>query len=98
MDAVARNADRFWLMPISLRNSSFRISPGWGLRSCAMITSFVLLRPSVIVRDLDIFSVALGPSEADAPLIVDPNAHLSCPVIFQSFEPIARCAAPGKRA
>jgi hypothetical protein len=43
----------------------------------------------VIVHDLDILSVALGPSEADTPLIVDSNAHLSCPVSFEGFEPIA---------
>jgi hypothetical protein len=43
----------------------------------------------VIVHDLDIFGVALGPSEADAPLIIDPNAHLPCPTSLQSFEPIS---------
>jgi hypothetical protein len=47
-----------------------------------------LLRLGVIVYDLDIVSIALGPSEADTPLIINPNAHLSCPVSFQSFEPI----------
>jgi hypothetical protein len=29
-------------------------------------------------------------TEADTPLIVDPNAHLSYPISFQNFEPIAR--------
>jgi hypothetical protein len=53
-----------------------------------MSTSIVLLRLGVIVHDLDIVRVALGPSEADAPLIINPNAHLSCPVSFQSFETI----------
>jgi len=42
----------------------------------------------MIVRDLDIVGVALGPSEADTPLIVDPNAHLPCAIAFQSFESI----------
>jgi hypothetical protein len=42
----------------------------------------------MIVRDLDIVGVALGPSEADTPLIVDSNAHLPCAVSFQSLEPI----------
>jgi hypothetical protein len=40
VDAISRHADRcasrFWLIPISFKNSSFRISPGWGLRSSAM--------------------------------------------------------------
>jgi hypothetical protein len=43
----------------------------------------------VVVHDLDILNVTLGPSETDAPLIVDPNAHLSCPVPFQGFQSIA---------
>jgi len=43
----------------------------------------------VIVHDLNIFSIAFGPSEADAPLIIDPNAHLPCPISLQSFEPIS---------
>ncbi len=42
----------------------------------------------MIVRDLDIVGVALGPSEADTSLIVDPNAHLPCAICFQSFESI----------
>jgi hypothetical protein len=45
---------------------------------------------SVIVHDLDIFDIALGPSEADTPLIVDADAHLSGAVPFQGFEPIGR--------
>jgi hypothetical protein len=44
----------------------------------------------VIIDDLDIFGVALRPSEADTPLIINPNAHLSCPVPFQNFESITR--------
>jgi len=35
------------------------------------------MRLGVVVHYLDIFSVALGPAEADTPLIVNPNAHLS---------------------
>src|SRR5258708_10827847 len=39
VDAIARNTNRaswFWLMSIAFRNSSLRISTGWGLRSCAL--------------------------------------------------------------
>jgi hypothetical protein len=53
-----------------------------------MSISIALLRLGVIVRDLDIVGVAFGPSEADTPLIVDPNAHLACAVSFQSFESV----------
>jgi hypothetical protein len=34
----------------------------------------------VIIDDFDIISVALGPSEADTPLIINSNAHLPCPI------------------
>jgi hypothetical protein len=44
---------------------------------------------SVIVRHLDIGGVPPDPSEACTPLIVDPNAHLSGPIAFQGFEPVA---------
>src|SRR3974377_1136776 len=40
-------------------------------------------RGSVVVHDLDIRSVPIEPSKADTPLIVDPNAHLSCPIPLQ---------------
>jgi hypothetical protein len=43
----------------------------------------------VVVHDLDIRSVRIEPSKADTPLIVDPNAHLSCPIPLEDFEPIA---------
>jgi hypothetical protein len=43
----------------------------------------------VVIRDLDVRSVPVFPSKADTPLIVDPNAHLSCSIAFQGFEPIA---------
>src|SRR6516165_3459182 len=56
-------ASWFWLMPISLRNSSFRISPGWGLWSCVMMrsSSFANVR-LVVVHNLDVRGVSLGPS------------------------------------
>jgi len=50
--------------------------------------SIALLCLGVVVGDLDILGVTLGPSEANSPLIVDPNAHLPCAVSFQSFESI----------
>jgi len=47
-----------------------------------------LLWSRVIIDDFDIISVALGPSEADTPLIINSNAHLPCPISFQSLKPI----------
>src|SRR5437588_7681182 len=40
-------ASWFWLMPISARNSSFRISPGCGLRSWVMDSLLHQLHPQV---------------------------------------------------
>jgi hypothetical protein len=46
--------------------------------------TFVFAKYSVmVIYDLDILSISLGPSEADAPLVVDANAHLPCPIPFQ---------------
>lgn len=43
----------------------------------------------MVVRDLDLVSVALSPLEADAILIVDANAVLALPVAFQPFQTVA---------
>jgi hypothetical protein len=52
-----------------------------------------LLSSRVIIDDFDIISVALGPSEADTPLIINSNAHLPCPIPFQSLKPITEWIA-----
>jgi hypothetical protein len=54
-----------------------------------MSIPIALLDLGVIVRNLNIIGVALSPSEADTPLIIDPNAHLPCAVSFKSFESVA---------
>jgi hypothetical protein len=43
----------------------------------------------MVIYDLDILSISLGPSEADTPLVVDANAHLPCSIPFQGFKSIA---------
>jgi hypothetical protein len=45
------------------------------------------------VYDLDVMSPVLAPYEANAPLIVYPNAMLPAPVAFEGFQAIA-----GRRA
>ncbi|HKD69922.1 MAG TPA: hypothetical protein VKB84_23995 [Candidatus Binataceae bacterium] len=40
--------------------------------------------------DFDIFGIAVSPREADAVLIVNPNAVLAFPVAAQLFQPVAR--------
>jgi hypothetical protein len=46
--------------------------------------------PLVIVDDLYIVSIAGTPSEANAPLIIDPDTVLTSPVAFQDLQPVAR--------
>jgi hypothetical protein len=56
-----------------------------------MVTSLIpWSKRSVVIRDLDLRGVSVCPSKADSPLIVDPDAHLSCPSPLQGCEPIAR--------
>src|SRR5580658_9842698 len=85
---IAR-ARRFWLMPISFRNSSLSILPGWGLRSCVMSASFASLEPSMVVDDFDLMGVMLDPAETQAPLVVDADAHLPGACAAERLEPIA---------
>ena len=44
----------------------------------------------MIIDYLDIFSIPVVPSEADAPLVVDANAPLATPFTLQGFQPITR--------
>jgi hypothetical protein len=44
----------------------------------------------MVVDDLDIMGVVTGPPEADAPLFVNPDAHLSGSTALQCLEPITR--------
>ena len=47
----------------------------------------------MIIDNLDCFGGAIAPDEADAPLVVDPDAVLSLAIAFERFEPIT-----GRRA
>jgi hypothetical protein len=44
----------------------------------------------VVVDDLDVVGCAVAPHEAHAPLIVDANAVLPCPITSECLQPIAR--------
>lgn len=44
----------------------------------------------MIINDLDLVRVTISPDEADAVLVVDPDAVLSSSIAGQRFEPIAR--------
>jgi hypothetical protein len=44
----------------------------------------------MVIHDLDLCRTQRGPDEADAKLIVDPNAMLAEPVAFERFQPITR--------
>ena len=45
---------------------------------------------SVVVGDFDVRSSLVCPAKAHAPLVVDPDAVLACPISTQSFEPMRR--------
>jgi hypothetical protein len=44
----------------------------------------------VVIRDLDIVGITPSPPEADAPLLVDANAVLVCPVSTEAFQSVSR--------
>src|SRR5262249_5248950 len=69
----------------SFKKSSRRTSPG-----CAGGKSAIAQVPSMIVDDLDIVGVAVAPAEADAPLVIDPNAVLPFAISGQPLQPISR--------
>ena len=46
--------------------------------------------PLMVVDDLHLVSVVVPPDEADAPLNVDPDAVLPCPIALQRFQAVAR--------
>ena len=45
---------------------------------------------SVVIDDFHVVGVAVSPTEADAPLIVNPDAVLAFALPLQGFEPIGR--------
>jgi len=49
----------------------------------------------MIVDDLDVMSVVIDPPEADAPLVVDADAHLPGPAASERLQPIARWIGQG---
>jgi hypothetical protein len=44
----------------------------------------------VVIHDLNVMRIAVAPSEADAPLVIDPNAVGSRPATLQQFELVSR--------
>lgn len=45
---------------------------------------------SVVVNDLLLPRSGVGPHEADAPLVADPDAVLTGPITLERFEPVTR--------
>jgi hypothetical protein len=43
----------------------------------------------VVIDYLDLFGVGTGPTEADAPLVVDPDRVLATAISFQRFQSVA---------
>jgi len=53
-------------------------------------TIFLLSSLRVVVHNLNVFSAALRPTEADAKLIVDANAVLPLPISLEGFQTVSR--------
>ena len=49
----------------------------------------------MVIRNLDVVSIAVTPHEADAPLVVGSDAVLSRPLAFELFESVGRWDAQG---
>jgi hypothetical protein len=47
----------------------------------------------MIIDNINVMDRTVTPDEADAPLVVDPNAVLAFPIAFEGFEPIAPAVA-----
>src|SRR6266404_1905214 len=76
-------ASRYAVRPSGFMNSSRNCSPGWiGGRSR-------MFSPPVVVDDFDALSTSISPNEAEAPLIVDPNAILTRAAAAQRLQPIS---------
>lgn len=43
----------------------------------------------MIVHDFNVMCLAVAPHETDPPLVVDPDAMLSCAITFERFKAIA---------
>jgi hypothetical protein len=54
-----------------------------------MTTSFVSLKTSVIVYNLNVPRVVIDPTEADAPLVIYSDAHLADTVTLEDFQSIS---------
>jgi hypothetical protein len=48
----------------------------------------LLVLPSVVIHDLDVFRSCSRPSEAQAPLVIDPDAVLTGPIAPQYLKTI----------
>src|SRR5436190_19189023 len=77
-----RRAASTWPIPIGLRNSSSRISPG-------AIDGPSQLGSLVIVFDADFVRISLLPSKRDAVLVIDPNAVPAGFITGQPLETVA---------
>ena len=44
----------------------------------------------MIIGDFDVVSISIFPAEADAPVLVDPDAQLAIPVAFKGFQVVGR--------
>lgn len=75
---------------IGLRNSCFKISPGWTAQAAAvrLLKAICGKSPSVIVviSDFNVVSMTVFPGETNSVFVVDPNCVLASPLFMERVE------------
>ncbi len=71
------------LIPVGIRKSSRKTSPGWQRIGVMPIAS-------MIVNDFDVSGAFFGPAKANPLLVIDPNAVLDLAAAFQRLKPVVR--------
>src|SRR5579883_2350374 len=93
VNPVARNADRMSKLVLAHPDFAEKLFfENLARMGIAKLFHYYILRPclcSMVVDDLDIESVTSDPTEANAPLIVDADTHLTGAVALEHFEPIS---------
>ena len=53
-----------------------------------MAVAVVVVGSFVVIDDFDVVGIAVFPAEADAPLLIDPDAELSVAASFECFQAV----------
>ena len=74
------------VIAIGSKNSVRRMIPGWMREAVGFMG---LAWDLVVIDDLDLLGVLAGPTEADAPLVIDADGVLATAIALQGLQPVA---------